>query len=1538
MAIITDISSEQIFKLDSVTSKVIPKTFGRNEDIVELHIYDINNNLLYSEDDFTDYTLNEIEDKNTSTPLIATTKEPKIVNPRAKGAGEREYIPGPNGSREGYYFNTGEQMVWVTAKESPSVGEKTEESPTFQIDPIRILNDRSYTAGKYKIKLNIQRNKIFKRGDNLFNIKEISPSRREIRSIIPNIENNSFDKSINLFISEIETSSYFKDIILNFGNDLNFIGINVLLNKNPNKHELLIKLLEPLSSLITTKSTFKVSELIIDPITVTVDLGEPEFVNDADVIPLQGPNFKINVRENNSMPSNYKNYNELLNYSVTSSYQHLLNQLENKEIPQVNYDYIRPISSSTETIDVPYHFENFVHFGSAFDRLKNFEYKLGLIELYNRQIGEIESITSTIPQVALNNKETINDKKEKLIKGLDGYEQFLYYETGSNIFTWPKHTPTNTGSLLRSVTSSEALTWLGSENSNNSYYGGQLLSASLFDFGNEYGLINLVPKHIVDNEDNSFYKTFTHMIGHHFDHIWTHIKHTTEINDTHHKRGVSKDLVYFTLKSLGLETFDQFENANLIEYILGEGTTGSLYYDTPVSQSLVTTSTKSIPKGDITKEIWKRLYHNAPYLLKTKGTERGLRALMSCYGVPSTVLNVKEYGGPVKDKTKYKCFSYDKSSLALHGSSSENGYFLKTAWSSSFTAERTITNKDDQNAKTVTFRIKPTRSNNQYHLFSLSGSGQNINRTVYDTHLVLTPYVGNDISSSGDSIQYGKLDLYTASALIASTGNFPIYNGDFWNIFMGREVDTSKTYDGFIDNYYKGTLKFGAYQSNHLKSITYHTSSFDIVGINTGITKFVWGNDNAAAFSEGATFAYFCGIEKNSSTHYSLVNTLTYTGSLQEVRYYFASASTDILNPKTLEIQALDPFIYAGNTTSSAYDELIFRAPLGSNLVCETDQTIDSSSSHPNFNIHYIPTASISSSISGMKYKEVLEVHHLPTPDTVGISMTSEKVRMDEGSIDDDILSITRKSEVSILDRQPQDFEDLGVFFSPQTEINEHIIYNMGAFRLDDFIGSPLPSAQTASLYTDLKHLRDDYFKRVPNRFNYWDYIKTIQYIDHTLFKLIEQWVPMKANLKTGLLIEPHYLERTKFARELPVIDDGQTMISGSYNTIHADVKGEAADEIYSFMGPKYDRIPKSGVQNRSTVGGGNVITTNNFRKLPGRTYTGTTGSLGSRGTNVDREAHQLLLDNNLRRIEQGTNTIIDVNSYILDEEQQAAQAPIKPFDSRPKAQLVTISFSGVLVTSNQFNCKVNGDSISTITFASSHSNTMNLIATELKTFGVIADCTVNGNDLEITGILSNGNSLDNLKIFITNATLTGGASQATITITTTQEAKRSGAPVKYIPYESSVLLGNVVKGRKSNIYFNAIRHTNNTPFTPFVQTTIITFNTALTSGNTFNCIITDDHPIFPAALAISATAFATNHDTTMALIAAKFVALTNTNLPGPPITGAGGQSIIDDVTISGNTLTLTGPRPFTVTSAAITGGTSVTVTSTSIQKGILVF
>jgi hypothetical protein len=141
--------------------------------------------------------------------------------------------------------------------------------------------------------------------------------------------------------------------------------------------------------------------------------------------------------------------------------------------------------------------------------------------------------------------------------------------------------------------------------------------------------------------------------------------------------------------------------------------------------------------------------------------------------------------------------------------------------------------------------------------------------------------------------------------------------------------------------------------------------------------------------------------------------------------------------------------------------------------------------------------------------------------------MVSEKVRYDMGTINDNILSPFIKSEESSLDRQPPDYSTLGVFFSPTFEINEDIVYTLGGFRMDNYIGDP--KHLSSGSYPDLKELRDVYANKIDRRYNFFDYIKTIQYFDHTIFKIIEEFAPAKANLKTGLVIEPHYLQRDKF-------------------------------------------------------------------------------------------------------------------------------------------------------------------------------------------------------------------------------------------------------------------------------------------------------------------------------------------------------------------------------------------------------------------------
>ena len=61
---------------------------------------------------------------------------------------------------------------------------------------------------------------------------------------------------------------------------------------------------------------------------------------------------------------------------------------------------------------------------------------------------------------------------------------------------------------------------------------------------------------------------------------------------------------------------------------------------------LISGSNDIMPLDDANKRLYKRLYHNLPYLIKTKGTVPGLRALITAYGIPDTILRINEFVAP----------------------------------------------------------------------------------------------------------------------------------------------------------------------------------------------------------------------------------------------------------------------------------------------------------------------------------------------------------------------------------------------------------------------------------------------------------------------------------------------------------------------------------------------------------------------------------------------------------------------------------------------------------------------------------------------------------------------------------------------------------------------------------------------------------------------------------------------------------------------------------------------------------------------------
>jgi hypothetical protein len=500
----------------------------------------------------------------------------------------------------------------------------------------------------------------------------------------------------------------------------------------------------------------------------------------------------------------------------------------------------------------------------------------------------------------------------------------------------------------------------------------------------------------------------------------------------------------------------------------------------------------SIPKGDIAKEIWKRLYHNSSYLLKTKGTERGLKALIACYGIPETVLHVKEYGGPLMDKTGFRTFSYQKESRMVSnvGSSAVDGIvkiidgFIDT----------------DYTGKTYQVRFLPDQDNNSHPIQSIlsftggpsDGIGVLISQSIDHTklnsasfaHLVLVTGSANQNISTGDVIK-------TSSNLI------PFFNGKPWNISLN--IDSGST----------NTMEVFATQTTFNKNTYVASCSLDGDSYISSVTP---GDSTPNVFfrpiSDSIGFSAATGM----------------TSSIQEVRIY-----KELLTKSTIVTQSLSPFNYNGNTISSSFEDLVLRIPLGSDLFT-TASGVEYFSNHaPNPANRTSDFINVNSKIKPGASVFLEETHHLTTPDTVGSGMVSDKVRLDNGTFDDNFLDPFISVETSPQDRQPVDYSDIGVFFSPTFEVNEDIIYTLGGFRLDDYIGDP--TYYTSASYPDLKTIKDIYFQKVEKRpLGIPDYIRTIQFFDHTLFKLIKEFVPAKANLKTGLVIEPHYLERTKIA------------------------------------------------------------------------------------------------------------------------------------------------------------------------------------------------------------------------------------------------------------------------------------------------------------------------------------------------------------------------------------------------------------------------
>jgi len=732
---------------------------------------------------------------------------------------------------------------------------------------------------------------------------------------------------------------------------------------------------------------------------------------------------------------------------------------------QPNIDYQKTTTDlSIENDDTG--FGNFINFSNAESRLSNFKDKLILIESHSVASHSLTTVSSSA-----DTRLDLQRKRQRVINSFDPYEHYLYFESSSFVSSsdglfhdtsWPKETSTSPYTLAH-TTGSTAATW----------YTTMTTSASAYDQGNMNSLRNSLPLHINQDTENNVFLEFMDMVGQQFDEIWTYTKSITDVNKRVEKisEGISKDVAQKYAQALGLNLTSGNDLVNLPEYLLGNDVDGASLYDSP--------------QEEVTEEIWKRILANLPYFIKSKGTGRALKGLLNCYGIPSSILRVREYGGPDKGTR----VNYEIKRKFTRATDFRAAQYIKSHWKAA---------TDGQVPDTIEFRFRTPKSQ--------------------DTIIVQKE---NDFAISlqdnGETDDYGFLrfeisgsdqvyDQFITSSLL------PFYNDDFWSVMLTRkDTDGNEVADDKIlsqsvyeltTKQYDSTKQRILYQSS--ESLQTHTSS-----LASDINNISGSQLNAAYTSSGHLYIGGSG---------SAFGANTFTGSLMEFRVWSEPLSSSVFNN---HVRA--PKAYNGNSISSSYNDLLVRYELNDNKNLNSSPTLSNAAHLLTYESG--PSGSDVNGFTGNFSRTLVDQEKLRVPDIGGTRRNATKIRIEDTTIKQPLVYNVRK-EKSSDDFAPIDSNKLGIYFAPTDVVNEDIMYSVADFDFDDYIGDPRDEFRVN--YPELRSIRREYFKRYTNTNNFFDYLRILSFYDSSVFTQIKNLVPARAKTSVGILIEPNILERSK--------------------------------------------------------------------------------------------------------------------------------------------------------------------------------------------------------------------------------------------------------------------------------------------------------------------------------------------------------------------------------------------------------------------------
>jgi hypothetical protein len=894
---------------------------------------------------------------------------------------------------------------------------------------------------------------------------------------------------------------------------------------------LIVKLKSELPSEIKIQDSVWVSNISIAPFIVNVIVRKN---NIGRTIIIGEPNFKLN----SDASSRYNVNEEYTGYDLKNTAAEQQTIYINKKISDLSVDYTD--------------FTNFVIFSSAKQRLENFKTKISTWTMLSSSLVTLNFnasqsyVSGTIYSRYALEKGSIESQMSDIVTSFDGYESYLF-QTGSYAYNH------SLGAFISS-----------------SYIEEKDEEAVYYDKSNRDSLINNTPQHVVLDTANDEYLTFLNMVGHYFDNIYLYITNlpSEKTVDNDPTRTISKKMVDHMLDSFGWNLGNSFEDASSLDV-----------YTSAISSS--------ISSDDRTKAIRTRILSTLPQIYKTKGTEEAIKLLLACHGIPSELLNIREYGHD----------TYDTSSLVTYTKIERACLF---GISGSAIINQLYQPRPD--IRTVEFKLlveHPERyvSHRHYpvvnashvygirwdigwaaHLAGTASVSASIDQGYYSKvsypaweigfikehgklgriYAALPTYSSSLYTSASVTYVYtGSQIAYGNERIILTSSVLPLFDGNIFNIRLRRnepisgfETYTNKElvpaeYDLTVQRNEGGRKVFrsfdsrtGFYEDNMVWDGMPLNDEWETTGslgahYTTSISWGQTGVSQSVYLALGNAMVWDVPIlDSDWEVHCNDYSSFAYSGSNPEMHLI---TRMDADEPRNFLVTASAFTINGIYVSGSAYGIIPNCSEYYSGSVRLVRSIIPVSITYTSSNYYPLNATASTNSCTTHSYISVYPYEYVvrniektyTTPSYGPNRFRNEKVK-NRMQVVGARLDEKNRSTYNLIENLQTDSNLLGLYLDPQDAKNREMVKFLGNSDIVNLIADP--SNLYSSSYSNLKS-KNLHFNSFGDRRVLYNELVTLYkiYFDRSVFEAVKNVIPARSNIRTGVVIEPTILERSKY-------------------------------------------------------------------------------------------------------------------------------------------------------------------------------------------------------------------------------------------------------------------------------------------------------------------------------------------------------------------------------------------------------------------------